>query len=638
VTHYRSDLTDLRFNFDVLGVADYWGAGPHAAVDVEQARMLLAELDRFARSDLWAGSFATCDRAGLHLDETGDVTIPDELDRALTAYYDAGWHLLPLPEHLGGAGAPAPLRWAAAELLSGGHAAASLWPIGPLMATIIDAEGTTGQRSLAHTMLDERFGATMVLTEPDAGSDVGAARTRATLIADNGTAGNGTADNGAAGGDLGSLWRIDGTKRFITSADAQTHPNTLHLVLARPDGAPAGTKGLSLFLVPKHHLADHPEHGIAAGARNGVQVAALEHKMGLNASATCELTFSAGDTPAYGYLLGDTHDGIRQMFHVIEYARMMVATKAMATLSTGHLNAVEYARTRHQGPDLTRAGDRDAPKVAIIDHADVRRMLLDQKAHAEAMRALVLYIGWVQDQGVRATDAGEVEAAASWQRREDLLLPLAKGWCSERAYDLLGSSVLQTFGGSGYTRDYPIEQYVRDAKIDTLYEGTTGIQAMDLLWRKIVRDQGHAYGWLRSELAAAATTADGTADGTADPLAGERAQLADALDALDRHLGVLLGHGAASRHDGDTERIHLAGLHTTALLHTLAETVAAMLLLRQADHALTLIGQGDAGYDRVWLDTKVGTVRWFCRTVLAHAAVRAAAAETEDGLAMHLTL
>jgi alkylation response protein AidB-like acyl-CoA dehydrogenase len=634
MTHYRSDLTDIFYNLDVLGVSQYWGHGPHRSITVEVARQALTELDRFARSEAWAGSFAPCDRTPLTLTADGDVIVPDALDRALGAYYDAGWHLLPLPEHLGGGGAPAPLRWAATELLAGGHAAASLWPIGPLMATIIDAEGTAGQRALAHTMLEQRFGATMVLTEPDAGSDVGAARTRAVPAGVNDT----------EGGDLGSIWRIEGTKRFITSADAQTHPNTLHLVLARPDGAPGGTKGLSLFLVPKHHLADHPQLGITAGDRNGVRIESLEHKMGLTASATCELTFSAGATPAYGYLLGDTHDGIRQMFHVIEYARMMVATKAMATLSTGHLNALDYARTRTQGPDLTRAGDRDAPKVAIIDHADVRRMLLDQKAHAEAMRALVLYIGWVQDQGTLAAaagheeedGAGEMELAASWRRREDLLLPLAKGWCSEKAYELLGSSVLQTFGGSGYTRDYPIEQYVRDAKIDTLYEGTTGIQAMDLLWRKIVRDQGRAYGWLRGELAAAAAPRNApTGD---DPLVGERAALAEALDALDRHLGVLLGHGAASRQDGETQRIHLAGLHTTTLLHTLAETVAAMLLLRQADHALTLRQHGTGSYDPTWLDTKTATARWFCRTVLAQATVRADAAQREDGLAMAITL
>ena len=635
MTHYRSDLADIRFNLEVLGVSGYWGQEPHGAITLDDALQILDELDRFARSDVWAGSFSTCDRTPLRLSAEGDVTIPDELDAALAAYYDAGWHMLPLPEHLGGGGAPAPLRWAAAELLAGGHAAASLWPIGPLMATIIDAEGTPGQRQLAHTMLEGRFGATMVLTEPDAGSDVGAGRCRARLA--------GASDEG----QLGSIWRLDGTKRFITSADAQTHPNTLHLVLARPEGAAGGTKGLSLFLVPKRHLVDHAELGITEGARNGVRIEALEDKMGLNASATCEITFSAGTTPAYGYLLGDRHDGIRQMFHVIEYARMMVATKAMATLSTGHLNALSYARTRIQGASLERAGQRDAPKVAIIEHADVRRMLLDQKAHAEAMRSLVLHIGWVQDQAALAdgtrdsensssdsSDDGSESASAArelWRGREDLLLPLAKGWCAEKAYELLGSSVLQTFGGSGYTSDYPAEQYVRDAKIDTLYEGTTGIQAMDLLWRKIVRDQGRSYSWLRGELGASAAAGH-------EHLAEERSLLTAALDGIDRHLSVLLGHGAASRTPGEERRIHLAGLHTTSLLHTLAEASAAMLLLRQGEHAIRLLEMQDSAYSRDWLETKLATVRHFCRTTLPQASVRADAAEREDGLAMNISL
>jgi hypothetical protein len=237
---------------------------------------------------------------------------------------------------------------------------------------------------------------------------------------------------------------------------------------------------------------------------------------------------------------------------------------------------------------------------------------------------------------VRAGGAGDAHARAEWRGREDLLLPLAKGWCSERAYELLGSSVLQTFGGAGYTRDFPIEQYVRDAKIDTLYEGTTGIQALDLLWRKIVRDQGRAYGWLRAELGAAAAASG--PDPVGDPLAGERGLLADAVSALDRHLGVLLGHGAAARDaGGDRSRIHLAGLHTTALLHTLAEVTAAMLLLRQADRALVLLGDGGGDYDPAWLATKVATVRWCCRHVLPQAAVRADAAEAEDGLAMNVS-
>ena len=440
VSHYRSNLRDIEFTlFEVFGVDRYLGSGPFAAIDGDQARMLLSELERFARTSVWAESFVPTDRTPLALSPEGDVTIPDELDAALRAFYDAGWHLMPLPEHLGGFGAPPTLRWAGSELLAGAHGAASLWPIGPLMGWIVDGIGTEGQKQrFARPMVERPWGGTMVLTEPDAGSDVGAGVTRAVHVEDNGE------------DDLGSVYHLEGIKRFITSADAQTHENTVHLVLARPEGAAHGTKGLSLFLVPKLLV----EADGSLGARNGVRISNLEHKMGIKGSATCELSLGADDTPCVGYLVGDVHDGIRQMFMVIEYARMMVGTKAMATLSTGYLNALDYAKVRVQGPDMTRMTDRTAPKVPIIGHPDVRRMLMEQKAQAEGMRALVLFAGWVQDQAALTQD--DPEEHARWLAREDLLLPMVKGYCSETAYALLSLS-LQTFGGSGYTQDYPIE-------------------------------------------------------------------------------------------------------------------------------------------------------------------------------------
>jgi alkylation response protein AidB-like acyl-CoA dehydrogenase len=292
----------------------------------------------------------------------------------------------------------------------------------------------------------------MVLTEPDAGSDVGAGTTKAI------DQGDGT-------------WHIEGVKRFITSGEHDITENIIHLVLARPEGAGPGSKGLSLFVVPKY-LVDGDG---SLGERNGVVATNIEKKMGLKGSTTCELTFGQDD-PAVGYLVGDRHDGRRQMFRVIEYARMMIGTKAMGTLSTGYLNALEYAKERKQGSDLTRATDKSAPRVPIIDHPDVRRMLMTQKAHAEGLRALVLYTAWVQDQVI--LHPGDDR----WERLNDLLLPLVKGYSSEKAYQLLSMS-LQVFGGSGYTQDYPMEQYIRDARIDTIYEGTTGIQALDLCFR-----------------------------------------------------------------------------------------------------------------------------------------------------------
>jgi alkylation response protein AidB-like acyl-CoA dehydrogenase len=617
VSHYRSNLRDIEFNlFEVLG-ADHLGSGPFEAVDGDQARMLLAGLDQFARESIWADSFVPADRTPLTLSPEGDVTIPDELDQALRAFYEAGWHLLPLPTHLGGYGAPPSIRWAGSELLSGSHATATLWPIGALMAGILDQVGTEGQKArFVRPMIEDCWGGTMVLTEPDAGSDVGAGTTRAIRVEDNGP------------DDLGAVYHLEGIKRFITSADAQTHPNTVHLVLARPESAGPGTKGLSLFVVPKRHVAADG----TIGDRNGVRVSNLEKKMGIKGSATCELSLGQDGEPCVGYLVGDVHDGIRQMFMVIEYARMMVGTKAMATLSTGYLNALDYARIRQQGADLTQMADKTAPKVEIIAHPDVRRMLMEQKAHAEGMRALVMFTGWVQDQAAlvaSGTAEADADEHAAWIAREDLLLPLVKGYCSEKAYELLSLS-LQTFGGSGFTQDYPIEQYIRDAKIDTLYEGTTAIQALDLLFRKIVRDQGATLTWLADQVRELAK-----AGGDGDPFTVERERLGQALDDTQAHLGVLIQHAMASMDEAARTRIYSTGLQTTAFLESLAEVTIGWLLLRQAEVAQAAIDGGATGQnDADFYTGKLASARWFARTVLPKTALRRRMAEEEDGWLM----
>jgi len=274
-----------------------------------------------------------------------------------------------------------------------------------------------------------------------------------------------------------------------------------------------------MFLVPKYLVGPDGE----PGQRNGVYATGVEHKMGLKASTTCELTFGA-DHPAIGTLVGDMHDGIRQMFVIIEFARMVVGTKAIATLSTGYLNALDYARTRVQGGDLAQLADKSAPRVAILRHPDVRRMLMMQKAYAEGMRALVLYTATAQDTLQAAAARGETDAHAA--ALNDLLLPLVKGVGSERAQEMLTLS-LQTLGGSGYLQDYPIEQYVRDARIDSLYEGTTAIQGLDLYFRKIVRNEGRALGYLLGQVRefAAAEAGNGR-------LKAERAALAFAFVAF----------------------------------------------------------------------------------------------------------
>src|SRR5450759_2849476 len=366
--HYKSNLRDIEFNlFEVLKRQDLLGSEPYPAVDEETARGILSEVNRLATGPI-AESFADADRHPPVFDPaTGSVRMPEGFKKSFAAFMDAEWYRLDLPPELGGTGAPRSLAWAVAELILGANPAVWMYSGGPSFAQVLWRVGTPEQKRFAEQAIERKWTATMVLTEPEAGSDVGAGRTRAIEQPD-------------------GTWHIEGVKRFITSAEHDMAENIFHLVLARPEGAGPGTKGLSMFLVPKYLVG--PEG--ALGDRNGVYVTAVEHKMGLKASTTCELTFGA-DQPAIGTLVGDVHEGIRQMFVIIEFARMLVGTKAIATLSTGYLTALDYARTRLQGGDLAQLANKSAPRVTILHHPDVRRILMLQKAYAEGMRALVLY-------------------------------------------------------------------------------------------------------------------------------------------------------------------------------------------------------------------------------------------------------
>src|SRR6516164_8321908 len=530
MSHYKSNLRDIEFNlFEVLGRQELLGAGPFDEVDEETARDMLAEVNRLAIGPV-AESFADADRNPPVFDPaTGSVTIPESFRKSFRVLMDAEWWRLSVPPELGGTVVPRSLAWAVAEAVLGANPAAWMYTNGPTFATILWHLGTPEQRRFAQLAIEREWGATMVLTEADAGSDVGAGRAKAIEQPD-------------------GTWHIEGVKRFITVAEQDMTENIFHLVLARPEGAAPGTKGLSMFLVPKYLV--NPDGTL--GERNGVKVTNLEHKMGLKVSATCELTFGA-DRPAVGTLVGGVHDGIRQMFMIIEHARMMVGSKAIATLSTGYLNALDFAKNRVQGADLTRQSDKTAPRVTIIQHPDVRRMLMLQKAYAEGMRALVLYTAAQQDAvQLAAANGGADEAAAA---RNDLLLPLIKGLGAERAYEMLTLS-LQTLGGSGYLQDYPIEQYIRDSKIDSLYEGTTGIQSLDLFFRKIIRDRGQAFGALLAKVREFAA-----ADGGNGRLKAERAALAEAATQVEAIAAAMTGFMMASA-DQPAE-IYKAGLNTT---------------------------------------------------------------------------
>jgi alkylation response protein AidB-like acyl-CoA dehydrogenase len=594
MSHYKSNLRDLEFNlFEVFGADQVLGTGPYTELDVDTARSILAEVDRLAREDLGA-SYTDGDRNPPVFDPaTFTAPLPASFKKSYQAFMDSEFWRLDLPAELGGTNAPRTFWWSIAELVLGSNAPIWMYASGPSFAHVLHREGNERQKRWAKLLVEKQWGSTMVLTEPDAGSDVGAGRTRAIPQPD-------------------GTWHIEGVKRFITSGEHDLSDNIIHYVLARPVGVEGaggpGTKGLSLFVVPKFHFDDETGE---LGERNGVYATNVEHKMGLKVSNTCEMTFGEHGTPAKGWLLGDVHDGIRQMFMIIEYARMMVGTKAIATLSTGYLNALEYAKNRVQGADLTRSTDKAAPRVTITNHPDVRRSLALQKAYSEGLRALVLYTASWQDKSRLAEAAGDEKGVRRAERVNDLLLPLVKGCGSERAYELLSHEALQTFGGSGFLQDYPLEQYVRDAKIDTLYEGTTAIQSLDLVFRKIVRDQGKALMIVASEVQEFIESDSGNGQ-----LKEEREALATALGEVQGMLGTFMGWLTAAQ-AGEARELYKVGLNSRRVLLALGDVVVAWLLQRQAAVALAaLTREGVSPTDKTFYEGKIAAARFFAREVL----------------------
>lgn len=615
--HYKSNLRDIEFNlFEVLGRDEVLGVEPYQ-VDGETARDMLKEVSRLAENEL-AESFADADRNPPIFDPTtSSVTMPGSFAKSYQAYTESGFWSVDVPAELDGTPAPPSLKWAMNEMVLGANPAIGMFSASYSFANLLYILGTDEQKKLARWIIERGWHCTMVLTEPDAGSDVGAGRTKAV------DAGDGT-------------WHVEGVKRFITSAESDMTDNVIHFVLARPEGAGPGTKGLSLFIVPKYHV--DLETG-ELGERNGAYVTGLEKKMGLKVSTTCEVTFGEKE-PAIGTLLGGTHDGIAQMFRVIENARMLVGTKAIATLSTGYLNALEFAKQRVQGADLTQMSDKAAPRVTITHHPDVRRSLMLQKSYAEGLRALVLFTATQQDVvdlEQRRTGAEQIapdSPAAMAGRVNDLLLPLVKGLGSERAWVLLGTESLQTFGGSGYLQDYPVEQYVRDAKIDTLYEGTTAIQGQDFFFRKIIRDQAQALGHLATQIQQFAQDVDAQGG----RLSQERQLLAKALEDTQGILGAMVGPLTASdprQEGGDVTNLYKVGQNTTRLLLAAGDLVIGWLLLRQAAVAVDALGSAQ-GKDVDFYTGKIAAARFFATQVLPRLASERAIAEATDNALMEV--
>jgi len=591
--HYRSNVRDLEFNlFEVLGLDAVLDSGAYGDLDTATVRDILREVARLSEGPI-ADSFVDADRnPPRFLPDEHTIAVPDSVRPAVTAFKDAGWWRIGMSDVIGGVPAPAPVTWAVNEMMVCANPAIQ-WYSTPVMSQVLALVGTEQQQRWARMGLERGWMGTMALTEPDAGSDVSSGRTKAIAQPD-------------------GTWHIEGVKRFISGGDVgDTAENQFHVVLARPEGAGPGTKGLSMFYVPKY-LFDPDTLDLRE--RNGVFATALEEKMGIKASPTCELTFGATDIPAVGYLVGDVHDGIAQMFRAIQYARMMVGVKSIGTLSTAYLHALDYAQQRVQGPDLTRFTDKTAPRVPITRHPDVRRSLMLQKAYADGMRALYMYAAAHADEfGVELVPGVDADLAA---RVLDLLLPIVKGVGSEKSYQWINES-LQTLGGSGYLKDYPIEQYIRDTRIDSLYEGTTAIQSLDFVFRKIARDRGVALAHVAGQIAAFIDSVTG------DRLKAECALLQAALADVQAMTGTLTAYLLGA--EQDPTELYKIGLVSVAFLHAVGDLLIGWRLLVQADIAAAAI---DAGADDSFYRGKLAAASFFAKTILP--AISAARAVVEN--------
>jgi 3-(methylthio)propanoyl-CoA dehydrogenase len=462
---YRAPLKDLSFVLnELLGAQPLAGCPPHADYSADLVESVLSESARFAEEVLDPIN-RSGDQEGAHWSEAG-VRTAKGFREAYRQFVEGGWPQLRAPAHIGGQGAPLMLATAVQETWASANLAFKLCPMltyGAIHALELTAAPALKERFLPRMVTGEWTG-TMVLTEPQAGSDLALIRTHATPE--------------SAGRSAGPF-RLFGQKIFITWGEHDLTDNIVHMVLARIDGAPEGVRGISLFVVPKVLVGENGE----LGARNDLRCVSIEHKLGIHASPTCVMAFGERDG-AIGYLVGEPNRGLEYMFIMMNAARLAVGLQGYAVAERAFQQAADYARTRVQG------------RMPIIQHPDVKRMLLEMKSGTEAMRALTIYAAWQLD---LAESHADPKVRAQAQTRGDLLIPIVKGWSTEFGVEL-ASTGIQVHGGTGFIEETGAAQWLRDVRITSIYEGTTGIQANDLLGRKLVRDKGAAMMSLLSEV------------------------------------------------------------------------------------------------------------------------------------------
>jgi alkylation response protein AidB-like acyl-CoA dehydrogenase len=460
INRYKADLREIQFVlFEQFKLGDILGKGAFADWGEDEVRMTLNEAHRFATEV--TGPLNGIGDEGCKLVD-GQVITPPGFKEAWQKLYELGFKSLSVDPEWGGQGAPRAVTAAVGEMLAGSNTAFDMYPSLTFGAVeLIESFGTEEQKHVfCQKMFDGIWGGTMCLTEPQAGSDVGLSSTTAVKNPD-------------------GSYNIKGTKIFISGGDQDFTDNIIHMVLARVPNAPPGTKGLSLFIVPKNRI---DAQGNVTGP-NDVKVGSIEHKMGINGSSTCLLNFGEDDG-CIGYLVGtDENKGIRQMFQMMNYARIGVGIQGLAVAGAAYLSSLEYARDRKQGASIEAWKDPNAERVAIIEHPDVRRMLLDMKARVEGIRALI-YKGASHYDRALSKGGHDDEASIHDMGQIELLTPLVKAYSSDQSFRICETAI-QVHGGVGYTKDFPVEQYCRDAKIFSIYEGTNHIQALDLVGRKL---------------------------------------------------------------------------------------------------------------------------------------------------------
>jgi hypothetical protein len=590
---YKADLREMRFLlFEQFKLGEVLGQAPFDQWGPDEVSMVLDEAYRFC-CDVLGPLNAVGDRAGCRL-ENGAVKAPAGFKEAWDKVYEAGWKTLAVSADHGGQGAPMSLWAMVEEMQSGANAAFNMYPgLAYGAAEVITIFGTPEQRErYLHNMLHGKWGGTMCLTEPHAGSDVGSARTTAKKRAD-------------------GTYEIRGTKIFISGGDHDLAENIIHLVLARVEGAPPGTKGLSLFIVPKIRTDGTP---------NDVNVGSIEHKMGINGSSTCVLNFGENDG-CLGELVGTVENqGMPQMFRMMNGARISVGLQGVAVASSAYLNALEYAKDRKQGPHITQWKDPTAPRVSIIEHPDVRRMLLDMKARVEGIRALVIKLARHED-AARVFRGKDDKKASYHSGQVDLLVPLVKAYGSDQAFRICETAI-QTYGGAGYTKDYPVEQYCRDAKIFSIYEGTNHIQAMDLVGRKLGQAGGANLQAFLGDIAAFVAAHD------KHPVLGASVkELGAAQEALAGSAMRLLSWFQMGK-------MPMVPLAANTFLEMMSEATVAWLLLEGAVIAIDALAKlpaGDEGAkDRAFYEGKKHAALYYARTVLPRVKFNAEQLGRED--------